>query len=84
MDEIRADYFEKMCDLITNAKRPKRVKGFKLPAVDDLATADSLKAISSFFKDIRCQFFHPDYPKNGTKIRDLERTVPENIIEPKE
>ena len=81
MDEVKAMKFETMCDLITTTKRQKRTKGSRVGSNLESNIVDALKAISEFFCDIRKQFFHRDFPKNGTKIKDMETTVPEQIRE---
>lgn len=79
MDADKADYFEEACKLFTTTKRAKRVSGSKVPANESSQTNGTIKSIHNFFNDVRGQFFHADYPRNGTKIANMETTVPENI-----
>lgn len=81
INSLTADHYEKMCKLIVGCKREKRVKGFKVQNVNDRETTASLNAIHKFFNSVRDSFFHLQFPRHGTKIKNMEATVPQSIID---
>ena len=76
MELDKAEYFEKMCNLMQQPK-PKRLKGDKVGNGLDRDTSINLNMISKFFGIIREQFFHISYPKSGTILKDVEKHFPE-------
>ena len=76
-----ADYFENVCKELTSpVKKGKREKGHKITNNLDLETKHSLNSIHKFFIAVRDSFFHLQFPKHGTKIRDIDTSVPEHIV----
>jgi len=76
IDARKADFFENT----TKVKRGRREKGRKVTNNLELETKDSLNLIHKFFGAVRDSFFHLKFPNHGTKIRDMETSVPEYIV----